>query len=73
MPKLLTQYHTANPSVELAALDISRLSELHRAKVASAYADKKVFRQCTDVKKHALEGAWILASSDAKTSILLGI
>ncbi len=55
MPKLLTQYHTANPSVELVASDIRRLSERHRTKVASAYADRKAFRQCTDVKKYALQ------------------
>jgi tRNA A-37 threonylcarbamoyl transferase component Bud32 len=55
MPKLLMQYHMANPSVELVASDISRLSERHRIKAASAYADKKVFRQCTDVKKYALQ------------------
>lgn len=56
----------ANPSVELVAKEISHLSALYRTKVASAYADKKVFRQCTDVKKYTLEGLWILASSDAE-------
>jgi tRNA A-37 threonylcarbamoyl transferase component Bud32 len=45
---------------------IKKMTDVHRQKVASDYADKKVFRQCTDVKKYALEGAWILASSDAE-------
>jgi tRNA A-37 threonylcarbamoyl transferase component Bud32 len=45
------------------------LTQKIRRQVASQYADKKVFRQCTDVKRYAtglnhssagLEGAWIL-------------
>ncbi len=48
---------------------IKEMTNAHRQKVASNYADKKVFRQCTDVKKYAtglkhsrasLRGLWIL-------------
>jgi tRNA A-37 threonylcarbamoyl transferase component Bud32 len=45
---------------------IKKMTNAHRQKIASNYADKKVFRQCTDVKKYALEGSWILASSDSE-------
>jgi tRNA A-37 threonylcarbamoyl transferase component Bud32 len=41
------------------------LTQKIRRQTASSYADRKVFRQCTDVKKYALEGALVLASSDA--------
>jgi tRNA A-37 threonylcarbamoyl transferase component Bud32 len=40
------------------------LTQKIRRQTASSYADKKVFRQCTDVNMYALEGSWILASSD---------
>jgi tRNA A-37 threonylcarbamoyl transferase component Bud32 len=46
--------------------EIWLLTQKIRRQTASDYADKKVFRQCTDVNKYALEGAWILASSDIK-------
>lgn len=46
--------------------EIWLLTQKIRRQTASDYADKKVFRQCTDVKKHALEGSWVLASSDMK-------
>ena len=62
MPKLLTQYHTVNPSVELVVEKARHLSALHRTKVASAYANKKVFRTCTDVKVTALRGTFYAAS-----------
>ncbi len=45
---------------------IKKTANAHRQKIASNYADKKVFRQCTDVKKYAtkkgLGGSWILFS-----------
>ncbi|MEQ1598769.1 MAG: lipopolysaccharide kinase InaA family protein [Methylotenera sp.] len=39
---------------------IKKMTNTHRQKVASHYADKKVFRQCADVKSYALESSWIL-------------
>ena len=45
---------------------VKKLTNTHRQKMASIYADKKVFRRCTDVNVHALKGLWILVSSDAK-------
>jgi tRNA A-37 threonylcarbamoyl transferase component Bud32 len=45
------------------AFAIKALTNTHHLKVASNYADKKVFRQCADVKSYALEGAWILVCS----------
>ncbi len=45
--------------------DIILKANQHRLKVASAYADKKVFRQCTDVNIDALEGLFYAASSHA--------
>jgi tRNA A-37 threonylcarbamoyl transferase component Bud32 len=39
---------------------IKKMTNAHRQKVASNYADKKVFRQCTDVSMHALEAALVL-------------
>ena len=51
----------AVPEVNL----IKKMTNAHRQKVASNYADKKVFRQCTDVNVHATEGIYIAAASDA--------
>lgn len=73
LPKLLIQYHTANPSVELVAEEINHLSALYRTRAASVYADKKVFRQCTDVNITTnfspLGGLFIAASSDANMNM----
>jgi tRNA A-37 threonylcarbamoyl transferase component Bud32 len=44
------------------AILIKKMTNAHRQKIASNYADKKVFRQCTDVKIYALEGSRILIS-----------
>ncbi len=41
----------------------------YRLKVASDFADKKVFRQCTDVNITALRSLYIAASSDAHMNI----
>jgi tRNA A-37 threonylcarbamoyl transferase component Bud32 len=46
--------------------EIWALTQKIRRQTASNYADKKVFRQCTDVNIHALEGAYIFVCSDAK-------
>ena len=42
---------------------LQHLTQAHRRQVASNYADKKVFRNCTDVKIHALRGLLYAASS----------
>ncbi len=39
---------------------IKALTNAYRQKVASNYAEKKVFRSCTDVKKYTLGCLWIL-------------
>jgi tRNA A-37 threonylcarbamoyl transferase component Bud32 len=52
---------------------LAAAANLHRLKAASNYADKKVFRQCTDVnvatKSSALGGLFYAASSDTNTKI----
>ena len=52
---------------------IRKMTSAHRQKVASNYADKKVFRQCTDVNIHALEGLYIAVSSHALNLDLMQI
>jgi tRNA A-37 threonylcarbamoyl transferase component Bud32 len=49
LPNLLEAYHAANPQVQLDTAKIKLLSNDYRLKVAKSYADKKVFRNCTDV------------------------
>jgi tRNA A-37 threonylcarbamoyl transferase component Bud32 len=44
---------------------LATMANLHRLKAASNYADKKVFRQCTDVQVNALGGLFYAASSHA--------
>jgi tRNA A-37 threonylcarbamoyl transferase component Bud32 len=68
MPELYEAY-CAQMGIAHSVFDeaeIWGLTQKIRRQTASQYADKKVFRQCTDVKKYALQGAWILASSDAE-------
>ncbi len=51
LPKLLTAYSQARfsrPSIKSA--DINKLINQYRIKVSNDYANKKVFRRCTDVK-----------------------
>ncbi len=48
---------------------IKAITNAHREKVASYYADKKVFRQCSDVNITALRGLFIAASSDANITL----
>jgi len=52
---------------------IRKMTSAHRQKVASNYADKKVFRQCTDVNINALEGLYIAVSSHALNLDLMQI
>jgi tRNA A-37 threonylcarbamoyl transferase component Bud32 len=62
MPKLYEVY-CAQAGIEYSVFDeaeIWALTQKIRRQTASHYADKKVFRQCTDVKKYALRGACIL-------------
>jgi tRNA A-37 threonylcarbamoyl transferase component Bud32 len=68
MPELYEGY-CAQTGIAHSVFDeaeILALTQKIRRQTASRYADKKVFRQCTDVKKYALQGSWILASSDAE-------
>jgi tRNA A-37 threonylcarbamoyl transferase component Bud32 len=46
---LLESYQIANPLLRLVPYQIRQLSNQQRIQAASRYADKKVFRQCTDV------------------------
>jgi tRNA A-37 threonylcarbamoyl transferase component Bud32 len=49
LPVLLNCYHQVNPKPALAICQIKRQSKTHRINVATQYATKKVFRQCSDV------------------------
>jgi tRNA A-37 threonylcarbamoyl transferase component Bud32 len=48
---------------------IKEMTNTHRQKAARDYADKKVFRQCSDVNITALRGLFIAASSDANINL----
>jgi tRNA A-37 threonylcarbamoyl transferase component Bud32 len=48
---------------------IKAMTNAHREKVASYYADKKVFRRCSDVIITALRGLFVAASSDANITL----
>lgn len=66
IPELYAAYCAQMGSAHsvLDEVEIWAKTQKIRREVASNYADKKVFRQCTDVKKYALktdlQGAWIL-------------
>lgn len=49
MPELIKAYQIVQPEVELDEVALLGMANQVRLKAASAYADKKVFRQCTDV------------------------
>lgn len=49
LPTLLSRYHQINPLPNLDHEEIKRQTKRYRTKVASQYATKKVFRQCSDV------------------------
>jgi tRNA A-37 threonylcarbamoyl transferase component Bud32 len=62
MPKLYEVY-CAQTGIEYSVFDEVEIwvqTQKIRRQTASHYADKKVFRQCTDVKKYALESSRIL-------------
>ncbi len=48
---------------------INAITSEHRQKVVSSYADKKVFRQCSDVNITASQRLFIAASSDANIKL----
>jgi tRNA A-37 threonylcarbamoyl transferase component Bud32 len=48
---------------------IKAMTNVHREKVASHYADIKVFRQCSDVNVTTSQGLFIAASSDADVNL----
>lgn len=48
---------------------IKKLANAHRQKITSDYADKKVFRQCSDVNITILLDLFIAASSDANMNM----
>ncbi len=56
--------HSRAESTKLASM-----ATQHRLKVASTYADKKVFRQCSDVNITASKRLFIAASSDANMNL----
>ncbi len=67
---LAETYSTA--SAWKGALDSAKLANManqHRLQAASDYAEKKVFRQCTDVNITVLQRLFIAASSDANINI----
>lgn len=47
---LLEKYRTLNPQVVVDFNQVKALSKNHRTSAASSYADKKVFRICTDIE-----------------------
>jgi len=61
--QLLEAYQTANPQVRLAPHILKKLSYQYRLEAARRYADKKVFRQCTDVLRPKVKGFFIALSS----------
>jgi tRNA A-37 threonylcarbamoyl transferase component Bud32 len=71
LPELLKTYSEARvlQTVPDAAL-IKAMTNAHREKVASHYADIKVFRQCSDVNVTTSQGLlFIAASSDADINL----
>lgn len=62
----------SNASVWHAALDPTKLAQIanqHRLQAATHYANKKVFRQCSDVNITDLPGLFIAVSSNANVNI----
>lgn len=50
LPRLVEIYHAANPTVLINSTTLYKLLSVLRLQAANAYANKKVFRSCTDVK-----------------------
>lgn len=61
--QLLEAYQTANPQVRLVPQILKKLSYQYRLEAAHRYADKKVFRQCTDVLRPKVKGFFIALAS----------
>lgn len=47
---LINVYHDVYPEICLESSKVMRISSSHRVQVTNAYATKKVFRNCTDVR-----------------------
>ncbi len=65
--------HTYSEALGLQTLPdavmIRKMVNAHRQKIASDYADRKVFRQCTDVNVTTAQGLFMAASSDANVNL----
>jgi len=61
--QLLEAYQTANPQVRLVPDILKKLSYQYRLEAGRRYADKKVFRQCTDVLRPKVKGFFIALAS----------
>lgn len=67
---LVDTYSTASArSSALGSAKLAHMANQHRLKIASSYADKKVFRQCADVNVTSLRGLYVAASSDANMNV----
>lgn len=60
---LLEAYAQINPAVEMHEQAMKKLAAKYRMKAASVYADKKVFRTCTDVMMYQGHGYVSFVSS----------
>lgn len=68
LSSLLEQYANARPwHPPINPNNLKLLIDAARKKIASAYADKKVFRQCTDVTVSNRSGTFVAISADAIT------
>lgn len=68
LPTLLSRYHQVNAQPTLDHEKIKRKIKRHRTKVATQYATKKVFRQCSDVSvRQTWQSFMAIASDVAKT------
>jgi len=68
LAELLKCYHQVNPKPILDIDAINQQLNKHRLKVASQYASKKVFRQCSDVSvRQTWQSFMAITSDDAKT------
>jgi tRNA A-37 threonylcarbamoyl transferase component Bud32 len=66
---LLQTYSEARDLQMTDAAMIKKLVKAHRQKITSDYADKKVFRQCSDVNITALRGLFTAVSSDTNITL----
>jgi tRNA A-37 threonylcarbamoyl transferase component Bud32 len=66
---LLQTYSEVRDLQTTDAAMIKKMVKSHRQKTTSDYADKKVFRQCTDVNVITAQGLFIAASSDVNLNL----